>query len=227
MRHFLLSLMIALASGSVAATSLADLSPKDTGSGLKEALTRGAEFAVSNLGKQDGFMGNPKVRIPLPGNIQKASKLLHGIGLGKQIDELELTMNRAAEQAVVEAKPILLDSIKKMSWQDAKAILTGGDDAATQYFKRTTSEPIHAKFLPIVKKSTGKLKLADKYNKVAGKAAGMGMIDKQDADLDGYVTHKAMDGLYLMIAEQERSIRKDPIGTGSKLLGKVFGAVGR
>ncbi len=226
MRRLLIALVFGFASHTTLALGLADLSPQESGSGLKEALTRGAEFAVSNLGKQDGFMGNPKVRIPLPGNLQKVEKLLKSIGMGKQIDSLELTMNRAAEQAVVEAKPILVDAIKHMSVQDAAGILTGGDDGATQYMKRTTSEPIHAKFLPIVKRATEKLKVADQYNKVARKAASVGMIDKQDADLDGYITHKAMDGLYLMIAEQERSIRKDPIGTGSKLLGKVFGAVG-
>ena len=148
-------------------------------------------------------------------------------GLGKQADQLVETMNHAAENAVAEAKPILSDSIKKMSVQDAKGILTGGDDSVTQYFKRTSTEQLTAKFMPIVKKETGKLQLADQYNKFAGKAASAGLVDKKDADIDSYVTQKAMDGLFLMIAEQEKSIRKDPIGTGSSMLQKVFGAIGK
>jgi hypothetical protein len=143
----------------------------------------------------------------------------------KQADKLIETMNRAAESAVVEAKPILVNAVKNMSFDDAKTILTGGDDAATQYFKRTTSAPIAEKFLPIVKQATAKVQLAEKYNQYAGKAAGFGLIDDKDADLDSYVTQKALDGLFLMIAEQEKAIRKDPIGTGSSLLQTVFGAL--
>jgi len=147
--------------------------------------------------------------------------------MGKQADELVETMNRAAESAVVEARPILVNAVKSMSFADAKEILAGGDDAATQYFKRTTATPIGAKFLPIVKKATAKVQLADKYNQFAGKAAKMGLVDEKDANLDSYVTQKALDGLYLMIAEQEKAIRKDPVGSGSKLLQTVFGAIGR
>ena len=114
-----------------------------------------------------------------------------------------------------------------MSFDDARGILTGGDDAATQYFKRTTSKDIGARFLPIVKTATAKVDLAGQYNKYAGQAAKFGLLDEKDADLDSYVTQKAMDGLFLMIAEQEKSIRKDPIGTGSSLLKKVFGTLGK
>ena len=136
-------------------------------------------------------------------------------------------MNRAAEIAVVEAKPILSSAVKSMSFDDARGILTGGDDAATQYFKRVPSNDIAAKFLPIVKQATAKVDLAGQYNQYAGKAAKLGLLDKKDADLDSYVTHKAMDGLFLMIAEQEKAIRKDPVGTGSNLLKKVFGSLGK
>jgi len=204
-----------------------DLSSKDTASGLKEALTKGAEVAVSQLGKPNGFLGDKRVKIPLPESAQAVEKMMRTFGMKKQADELIETMNHAAEMAVVEAKPILTNAVKTMSFDDARGILTGGDDAATQYFKRTTSEAIGAKFLPIVKKSTAKVDLADKYNKYAGKAAQFGMLDKKDADLDSYVTQKAMDGLFLMIAEQEKAIRKDPIGTGSSMLKKVFGALGK
>lgn len=210
-----------------ALAGLADITGKEAGSGLREALTRGAEFAVAQLGKQDGFLGNGKVRIPLPDSLHKIESTARKLGLSKQADELIETMNRAAEAAVVEAKPLLVNAVKQMSVKDAKDILSGPDDAATQYFKRTTSSGIGARFLPIVKKATAKVQLADKYNAYAGKAAKLGLIDAKDANLDSYVTQKAMDGLFLMIAEQEKQIRADPVGTGSNLLKKVFGALGR
>lgn len=202
------------------------LSNKDTASGLKEALTKGAELAVGQLGKPNGFLGDNRVKILLPESARAAEKMMRTLGMKKQADELIETMNRAAEMAVVEAKPILTNAVKSMSFDDARGILTGGDDAATQYFKRTTSESIGTKFLPIVKKSTAKVNLAGQYNKYAGQASKFGLLDKKDADLDSYVTQKALDGLFLMIAEQEKAIRKDPIGTGSSLLKKVFGALG-
>jgi hypothetical protein len=209
------------------AAGVADLSNKDAGSGIKEALVKGAESAVSQLGKPDGFMGDARLKIPLPDSLQQAEGMMRKFGMGKQADELIEAMNRAAELAVVEAKPILVNAVRTMSFDDAKAILTGGEDAATQYFKRTTSAPIGEKFLPVVKKATEKVQLADKYNQYAGKAAKFGLLDAKDANLDAYVTQKALDGLYLMIAEKEKAIRKDPIGTGSALLKMVFGAVGK
>jgi hypothetical protein len=209
------------------AAGFADLSNKDAASGLQEALTKGAEAAVGQLGKTNGFLGDARVKIPLPESARSAEKMMRTLGMKKQADELIETMNHAAEMAVVEAKPILTDAVKKMSFDDARGILAGGDDAATQYFKRTTSEAISLKFLPIVKQSTAKVNLAGQYNQYAGQAAKLGLLDKKDADLDTYVTHKAMDGLFLMIAEQEKAIRKDPVGTGSRLLQQVFGAVGK
>lgn len=209
------------------AAGLADLSNKDTSSGIKEALVRGAETAVSQLGKPNGFMGDSRVKIPLPDSLQQVEGMMRQFGMGKQADELIETMNRAAELAVVEAKPILVNAVRNMNINDAKAILTGGENAATEYFRRTTSSPIGEKFLPVVKKATARVKLADKYNQYAGKAAKFGLIDAKDANLDTYVTQKALDGLYLMIAEKEKAIRKDPVGSGSALLKTVFGAVGK
>ncbi|HRE17234.1 MAG TPA: DUF4197 domain-containing protein [Rhodocyclaceae bacterium] len=209
------------------ATGLADISSADASSGLKEALVAGADYAVSSLGQDNGFLGNDKVKIPLPGNLQKAEKALRALGMGKQADELVETMNHAAEKAVAEAKPILLDAVKKMTVKDAKDILTGGDDSVTEFFKRSSSETLGQKFKPIVKSATQKVQLAERYNKFAGKAASFGLLDKQDADLESYVTKKAMDGLFLMIAEKERSIRQNPVGAGSGMLQKVFGALGR
>jgi hypothetical protein len=209
------------------AAGVDNLSSQDTSSGLKEALARGAEAAVGQLGKTDGFMGDARVKIPLPESARAAEKMMRTLGMKKQADELIATINRAAEMAVAEARPILVNAVKAMSFSDARAILTGGDDAATQYFKRTTSETLAAKFLPIVKQSTAKVDLAAQYNQYAGQAAKLGLLDQKDADLDRYVTQKAMDGLFLMISEQEKAIRKDPIGSGSALLQKVFGAVGK
>lgn len=201
------------------------ISTGDASAGVKEALAKGADYAVASLGKDGGFLGNSKVKIPLPGYLQKAEKGLRMFGMGKQADQLIETMNHAAEQAVAEAKPILSDSIKKMSVQDAKGILMGGEDSVTQYFKRTSTEQLTAKFMPIVKASTKKLDLAEQYNSFAGKAASSGLIDQKDADLDSYVTQKAMDGLFAMIAEEEKKLRANPIGAGSDLLKKVFGAL--
>jgi hypothetical protein len=221
MRKYLLPLVLSLLLPF--SVQAADVSSGEAASGLKETLTRGAEIAVDQLGKPNGFMGDARVRIPLPDSIRKAEKMMRTLGAGKYADELIETMNHAAELAVVEAKPILVNAVKNMSFDDARAILTGGDDAATQYFRRATSTDLTAKFLPIVKQATAKVELADKYNDYAGKAAKMGLLDKKDANLDQYVTQKALDGLFLMVAEQEKAIRKDPISTGSALLKKIFG----
>jgi len=216
-----------LISAQVLAVGVGDLSGKEASAGLKEALSRGADMAVSQLGKPNGFMGDARVRIPLPKSLRAAEKMMRTLGMKKQADELIETMNRAAELAVVEAKPILLESVQKMTIDDARGILAGGDDAATQYFRRTTSTALGKKFLPIVKQATAKVQLADQYNEYAGQAAKLGLLEEKDANLDSYVTQKALDGLFVMIAEQEKSIRQDPVGTGSKLLQTVFGAVGK
>jgi hypothetical protein len=209
------------------ALTIADLSNQDAVQGLKDALVQGADRAVSQLGTANGFLGNPKVKIPLPASLQKAERLMRMVGMGGQADELVTSMNRAAEMAVTEAKPLLVDAVKRMSVQDAKGILTGGDDAATQYFRRSTSAALTQKFLPIVKKMTARVNLAKLYNQYAGQAASFGVIDAKDANLDNYVTQKALDGLFLVIAEQERAIRKDPIGSASTMVQKVFGAIGK
>lgn len=202
------------------------LSDADASAGLKEALARGAASAVGLLGKPDGFLGNPKVKIPLPGALESAAKLLRGIGQGAKVDELVTAMNRAAESAVPEAQPLLTDAVKRMTVSDAKKILTGGDTSVTTFFADKTRQPLGEKFLPIVTKATEKVALADKYNAVAGKGVGFGLVKKEDANVQQYVTGKALDGLYFMIGEEEKKIRKDPVGTGSELLKKVFGSLG-
>ena len=207
------------------ALGVSDLSPSDTSSGLKEALTRGADIAVSQLGKKNGFLGDKRVKIPLPKSAQTAEKMMRTFGMKKQADELIETMNRAAEMAVVEAKPILTNAVKSMSFDDARGILTGDDDAATQYFKRTTSKDIGAKFLPIVKAATDKVGLAQQYNAFAGQAATLGVVDAKSANIESYVTEKALDGLFEMIGKQEETIRQNPAAAATSLAKKVFGTL--
>ncbi len=207
------------------ALSIDDLSSSEASRGLKEALIQGAGKAVGKLGAVDGFLGNKEVKIPLPDTMKKAEKAMRMFGMGKQADELVLKMNRAAEAAVPEAKALLVDSVKKMSVADAKGILTGGDDAATQYFKKTTSTAMTDKFLPIVKKATEHVQLAQQYNKFAQMGNKFGVVKKDQVNLEQYVTQKTLDGVYLMMAKEEAAIRKDPVGQASSLIKKVFGSI--
>ena len=207
------------------ALSLGDLSNADATKGLKTALEKGVVAAVSLLGRTDGFLGNPKVRIPLPGYLEDASKLLKNFGQGRRIDELVTAINRAAETAVPMGKDLLVSAVRSMNVNDAKNILTGGDTSVTQFFAEKTRAPLGVKFLPVVNQATEKVGLANKYNEFAGKAAGFGLVRKEDANIQQYVTGKTLDGLYLVIGEEERKIRQNPVGTGSAILQKVFGAL--
>lgn len=222
-----LSAMLAfsLMAGNALALSVSDLSNTEASNGLKEALIQGAGKAVGQLSKTDGFFGNNEVKIPLPDAMKKTEKAMRLLGMGKQADELVLRMNRAAEAAVPEAKALLIDSAKKMTLSDAKTILTGPDDAATQYFKKTTSKQMAEKFLPIVKKATENVQLAQQYNKYAEMGSQFGLVKKEQVNLEQYVTQKTLDGVYLMMAKEEAAIRKDPVGQSSALLKKVFGAL--
>lgn len=227
MRSFILALGLILLTSHANALSVSDLSNKEASGGLKEALIQGAGKAVSQLSATDGFFGNKEVKIPLPDTLKKAEKAMRMLGMGKQADELVLKMNRAAEAAVPEAKALLVDSVKKMSVDDAKSILTGGNDSATQYFKKTTSAPMAEKFLPIVKKATENVQLAQQYNQFAEMGNKFGIVKKEQINLEQYVTQKTLDGVYLMMAKEEAAIRKDPVGQASNLLKKVFGALGQ
>lgn len=203
------------------------ISSKDSVAGLKAALGQGTDRAVSMLGAPDGFLGNPKVRIPLPPALAKGERVFKMLGLDKEAKELVTSMNRAAEAAVPEARTLLVESVKQMTLDDARQILTGGDDAATQYFRRTSYDKLAARFLPIVKQTTDRSDLSQQYNQFAGQAARFGVVDARDAKVEDYVTRKALDGLFTLIAEEERAIRKDPLGQSSKLLQSVFGALKR
>ena len=220
-----LGLMIWAAYGQAHAVSLGNLTNAEASSGLKTALEKGALMAVALLGKPDGFLGNPKVRIPLPGYLEDASKLLKNFGQGRRIDELVMAINRAAESAVPMGKDLLVGAVRSMNVNDAKNILTGGDTSVTSFFAEKTRAPLGVKFLPVVSQATEKVGLARKYNEFAGKAAGFGLVKKEDANIQQYVTGRTLDGLYLVIGEEERKIRQDPVGTGSAILQKVFGAL--
>jgi hypothetical protein len=203
----------------------AGITESDAVLGVRAALERGAVVAVGLLGRSGGFLDNPKVRIPLPGFLDDAAKLLKYTGQQQRVDELVTAMNRAAEAAVPQAKNLLINAVKSMSVEDGKQILTGGDNAVTQFFAGKTRAPLSVTFLPIVTKATEKVSLAGKYNAVAAKAAGLGLLRREDANIEQYVTGKALDGLYLMIGEEERKIRRDPIGSGSAILQRVFGSL--
>jgi len=205
--------------------SLAGISNQDAVQALKDALVQGSGKAVSQLSAADGFLGNPKVKIPLPDSIKRVESGMRMLGMGRQADELVTSMNRAAEMAVKEATPLLVSSVKSMSVSDAKGILAGGDDAATQYFRRTTSDALTQRFLPIVKEMTAKVQLAQQYNALAGQAAQLGLVSKEDANIDLYVTRKALDGLFVVIAEQERMVRRDPMGAATSVAKKVFSSL--
>ncbi|HOY23931.1 MAG TPA: DUF4197 domain-containing protein [Cellvibrio sp.] len=207
------------------ALSLNDLSSQDAKVGLKAALEKGSMAAVAKLGVENGFMNNDKVKIKLPAKFDKARAILKMTGQSKKIDELEVSMNRAAEAAVPLAKPLLVNAIKSMTVTDAKNILSGGETSVTDFFREKTASALNAKFLPLVKGVTDKAQLAKNYNSVMSQAQKYGVVGEQEASVEAYVTKRATDGLYLMIAEEEKAIRQDPIGAGSKILSKVFGAL--
>lgn len=226
-RRSVLSSLVVVGGGLWSMPSMAGglFSNKDATLALRTALERGAQTAVSQLGKTDGFLSNPKVRIGLPSVLEDVAPLLKTFGKGAQLDELVTGMNRAAEQAVPMALPLLKSAIKSMSVTDAQRIITGGDTSVTDFFAGKTRLPLQDKFLPVVTKVTNRLSLSQRYNDVAGKAASLGLIQADQTTVQQYVTGRALDGLFTIIGEQERLIRQDPVSTGSAILKKVFGAL--
>jgi hypothetical protein len=222
---FALTGMSALAVRQAHALTLDEISGADASKGLKTALEKGALAAVGLLGVKDGFLGNAQVRIPLPGYLNDAAQLLRTFGQGAKVDELLMAMNRAAEAAVPESRDLLLKAVQNMSVTDAKGILNGGNTAVTEFFATRTRPALATKFLPVVTKATAKVGLADKYNEVAGKASELGLLKKEDANIQQYVTGKTLDGLFFMISEEEKKIRSNPLGYGSAILSKVFGSL--
>ncbi len=217
------ALLAAFAAGSVAA-DLSAISNTDAAAGLKKALQQGIDRAVGELGVTDGFLKDPRVKIDLPPKIAKAEGLLRTLGAGAELDRLITSMNRAAEAAVPESKALFIEALHRMSIADAKQILTGGEDSATQYFRRVTSVPLKAKFAPIIAAATQRVKLSETYDTVAQKGVAFGILKPEDASVESYVSEKTLDGLFLIMADEERAIRKDPLGQASSLLKRVFEA---
>lgn len=217
--------LIAIASPRIAAQSLEQFSARDATAALKAALDSGVVAAVASLGRTDGFWDNPTVRIPLPEHLQRARTALKFMGKGDEVDTLELAINRAAEQAVPQAKALLISAVKSMSIDDAKQILRGGDDSVTQFFKTETEPQLFERFLPVVRRVTEKNGLARQYNALAGQGVKLGLIRPEQASIERYVTQKALDGLYTMIAEEERRIRASPLAAASDIVRRVFGAL--
>lgn len=213
------------AATSALALDLSQLTNQDAARGMKGALTSGAAAAISKLGVPGGFLDNPKVRIPLPPALDQIAKGMRFLGRGKDADELVAAMNKAAEQAVPQAKGLIINAVKTMSIADAKKILTGGDESATQFFRDKTAAPLALQFMPIVKRATDRVGLAQKYNQFAAQGAKLGLVQGDAASIEQYVTHKALDGLFLMIGEEERAIRQNPVAAGSAIVSKVFGAL--
>lgn len=218
-------LLSCLLPAAVFAVDFGDLTNQDAARGIRGALTQGADSAIGKLGVPGGFANNPRVRIPLPPALEELAQGMRLIGRGKDADELVATMNQAAEQAVPEARELLVNAVRTMSLKDAKGILTGGDDSVTQFFRAKTAGPLAVKFLPIVKRATDRVGLAQKYNQFAGEGARMGLIKGDAANIEQYVTDRALDGLYQMIGEEERAIRQNPAAAASAIVSKVFGAL--
>jgi hypothetical protein len=217
--------MVGLVLAAPAWAQLENITNREAINALKSALDRGARAAVAQLGREDGFLGDARVKIPLPESLRRAEKNMRRFGMGKYADELIVTLNRAAEAAVPQARQLFSDALRQMSVQDAKGILTGGDTAGTEYFRRVTADELARRFLPIVQRATARVGLAQKYKQYAARGVRVGLVDAQDANLDDYVARKALDGLFFMVAEEERKIRRDPVGAASSLIKKVFGAL--
>ena len=222
---FLTGLFGTVLLSSAYALGIGDLTNQDATRGIKGALSQGAASAIGKLGVPGGFLNNPKVKIPLPPALEDVAKGMRMMGRGKDADELVATMNHAAEQAVPEAKQLMITAVKTMSVEDAKKILTGGDNSVTEFFKAKTQAPLAIKFLPIVKRSTDRLGLAQKYDQFAGEGVKFGLIKGDAANIEQYVTDKALDGLYLMIGEEERALRQHPAEAASAIVAKVFGSL--
>lgn len=220
----LISLLLCLLLSSPSfALSLAELSQGDAASGLKQALNQGAKAAVAQLGRPGGFSSDPQVRISLPGKLGKAARTMKLMGMGAQVEQLEASMNQAAEAAVPQAQALLLQAVQNMTLQDAKAILAGPQDSATRYLDKSSREQLRSRFLPIVRQATQQVGLAQQYNAFAGQAASFGVIDAQSAQIENYVTEQALNGLFKIIAEQEAGIRRNPAQAAGSLARKVFG----
>ena len=214
------------------------LSQDQIGSGLKEALGKGVSNAVASLGRDGGFLKNSEVKIPLPGAMQKVETGLRLAGQGQMVDDFVASMNHAAEKAVPVAAGVFGDAIRQMSITDARSLLSGSPDAATQFFRRTSQTNLQAKFYPLVQKATDSVGVTARYKELTGKFAAVSALGSLfggksagtaagPADIDSYVTTKAMDGLFKMVAAEEKNIRANPLARTTEVLKNVFGSAGK
>ncbi len=201
------------------------LSQPEVVAGLREALVKGSEIVVGELGRPDGFLNHADVRIPLPGPLESIGKGMRSFGMGGYVDSFETSLNRAAEQAVPEALDLLVATVREMSIDDAMGILNGPEDAATSYFREQNQARLAERFLPIVKEATANVGVTQSYKSMLGQAGmAAAMFDAESLDIDRYVTDEAIDGLFLLLAREEKRIREDPLARTSDLLQRVFGA---
>ena len=200
------------------------LSTEQVVAGLKEALIKGIATGSAEASKIDGYFKNPKIKIPFPPDVQRVEEKLRQIGLGNEVDKFVMTLNRGAEDAAKEAKPIFINAIKSMTIQDAWGILKGDDNAATQYLIKTTSVQLKSKFKPVIKNSLDKVNATKYYGDIVTTYNKIPFVEKVNPDLDDYATDKAIEGLFYLVAQEEEKIRKDPVARTTELLKKVFAA---
>lgn len=201
-----------------------ELSTEEVTAGLKEALIKGISEGASKASAVDGYFGNPQIRIPFPPDVKRVEDKLRDLGLGGEVDKFVKTLNRGAEEAAKEAKPIFVNAIKSMTVQDAWGILKGDDDAATNYLIAKTSDQLSAKFQPVIKGALDQTNATKYYGDIINTYNKVPFVEKVNPNLDQYATEKALAGLFSLIAEQEKKIREDPVARTTELLKKVFKA---
>lgn len=200
------------------------LTTADVAEGLKEALIKGISTGSDLASQMDGYFKNPEIKIPFPPEVKKVEDKLRQVGLGSEVDKFVMTLNRGAEDAAKEAKPIFITAIRSMTIQDAWSILKGDPDAATQYLKRTTSAELKNRFKPVIKTSLDKVNATRYYGEIVNRYNQIPLVQKVNPNLDDYATDKAIEGLFIMIAKEEKNIRDNPVARTTELLRRVFGA---
>lgn len=200
------------------------LTTAEVAEGLKEALIKGISTGSDLASQLDGYFKNPEIKIPFPPEVKKVEDKLRQLGLGSEVDKFVMTLNRGAENAAKDAKPIFITAIRSMTIQDAWAILRGDNDAATQYLKRTTSAQLREKFKPVIQNSLNKVNATKYYGDIVNRYNQIPLVQKVNPNLDDYATDKAIEGLFIMIAKEERNIRQNPVARTTELLRKVFGS---
>lgn len=200
------------------------LTTAEVGEGLKEALINGISKGTDQVSQLDGYFKNVEIKIPFPPEVKKVENTLRDIGMGNEVDKFVMTLNRGAEDAAKEAKPIFITAIKSMTIEDAWGILRGDPDAATQYLKRTTSAQLKEKFKPVIQNSLSKVNATKYYGDLVNTYNKIPLVEKVNPNLDDYATNKAIEGLFIMIAKEEKNIRQDPVARTTELLKRVFGS---